>query len=99
MACIHYSKFRNIQVRGLVSVIHGNCQVLASSDSSLVILAQFIFGINGGYISTTLSLSTSTWLGRVVMGVDFPHTHGVILPTSAVLLRVSESSGGNNATT
>ena len=77
---------------------HGSCQVLASSDSSLVILAQFIFGINGGYI-WTLSLSTSTWLGRVVMGVDFPHTHGVILPTSAVFLRVSESSGGNNVTT
>ena len=62
-------------------------------------LAQFIFGIHGGYILTTLSLSTSTWLGRVVMGVDFPHTHGVILPTSAVLLIGSVSSGGNNVTT
>ena len=36
---------------------------------------------------------------KVVMEVDLPRTHGVILPTSTVLLCVFESFKGNNGTT
>ena len=63
MACIHYSKFRNIQVRGLVSVTHGNCQVLASSDCSLVILAQMadIYRLRYDYLRLVLGWGEWSW--------------------------------------